>query len=110
MVKVKPSAPGFAIWNVKSLTKDWMLSGVLNQALPAWEVPPLVSWSRESARPVDPLNVMKFSALLKPFTKAEPVPLEADVYVAVATLLLVLPLAAAMALIVVVVLILSGAE
>jgi len=53
---------------------------------------------------------MKFSALAKPFTKAEPVPLEADVYVAVATLLLVLPLAAAMALTVVVVLIVSAPE
>src|ERR1700684_4066233 len=51
-----------------------MFCGVLNQALPACCVPPLVSCRRVSSRPVLPLKVMTLAAELKPTGKlgAEP--------------------------------------
>jgi hypothetical protein len=47
-VNVNPSAFAFVNWNVKLFVNDWMLTGVVQKALPASFEPPSVNRKREA--------------------------------------------------------------
>ena len=75
IVKVMPSACALESWKVKSVVNPLISTGVVQNALPASLVKPLVNCKRLSSRSVEPLNCMQ-PGLLNPMPKLmEVVPL-----------------------------------